>query len=69
MDYLLYLIFQCDRRCDGCDGKFGNLVGTKHTLCLDTPKNLTKTSLSITSPSHLHHIETLNVANDSCMEY
>ena len=31
MDYLLYLIFRCDRRCDGCDGKFGNLVGTKHT--------------------------------------
>ena len=33
MSYLLYLIFRCDRRCDGCDGKFGNLVGTKHTLC------------------------------------
>ena len=32
MGYLLYLIFRCDRRCDGCDGKFGNLVGTKHTL-------------------------------------
>ncbi|KAG2644704.1 hypothetical protein PVAP13_2KG375851 [Panicum virgatum] len=31
MDYLLYLIFRCDRRCDGCDGKFGNLMGTKHT--------------------------------------
>ena len=29
MSYLLYLIFRCDRR---CDGKFGNLVGTKHTL-------------------------------------
>ena len=24
-------MFRCDRRCDGCDGKFGNLVGTKHT--------------------------------------
>ena len=32
MGYLLYLMFWCDRRCDGCDGKFGNLVGTKHTL-------------------------------------
>ena len=31
MSYLLYLMFRCDRRCDGCDGKFGNLVGTKHT--------------------------------------
>ena len=29
MDYLLYLMFRCDRR---CDGKFGNFVGTKHTL-------------------------------------
>ena len=28
MDYLIYLIFRCDRR---CDGKFGNFVGTKHT--------------------------------------
>jgi len=32
MGYLLYLMFRCDRRCDGCDEKFGNLVGTKHTL-------------------------------------
>ena len=32
MCYLLYLMFRCDRRCDGCDGKFGNFVGTKHTL-------------------------------------
>ena len=31
MSYLLYLMFRCDRRCDGCDGKFGNFVGTKHT--------------------------------------
>ena len=31
MDYLLYLMYRCDRRCDRCDGKFGNLVGTKHT--------------------------------------
>jgi len=31
MGYLLYLMYRCDRRCDGCDGKFGNLVGTKHT--------------------------------------
>ena len=31
MGYLLYLMFRCDRRCDGCDGKFGNFVGTKHT--------------------------------------
>ena len=28
MGYLLYLMFRCDRR---CDGKFGNFVGTKHT--------------------------------------
>ena len=28
MDYLLYLMFRCD---SGCDGKFGNFVGTKHT--------------------------------------
>ena len=27
-------MFRCDRRCDGCDGKFGNFVGTKHTLGL-----------------------------------
>ena len=32
MCYLLYLIFRCDRRCDGCDEKFENFVGTKHTL-------------------------------------
>src|SRR6185503_16812042 len=31
MSYLLYLMFRCDRRCDGCDGKFGNFVVTKHT--------------------------------------
>ena len=24
-------MFRCDRRYDGCDEKFGNLVGTKHT--------------------------------------
>src|SRR6185503_4916956 len=36
MSYLLYLMFRCDRRCDGCDGKFGNLVGTKHTPRLNT---------------------------------
>ena len=30
--YLLYLMFRCDRRCDGCDGNFENFVGTKHTL-------------------------------------
>jgi len=24
-------MYRCDRRCDGCDRKFGNLVGTKHT--------------------------------------
>ena len=29
MSYLLYLMFRCNRR---CDGKFGNFVGTKHTL-------------------------------------
>ena len=32
MSYLIYLMFRCDRRCDGCDGKFRNFVGTKHTL-------------------------------------
>ena len=31
MCYLLYLMFRCDRR---CDGKFGNFVGTKHTPCI-----------------------------------
>ena len=31
MNYLLYLMFRCDRRCDGYNGKFENLVGTKHT--------------------------------------
>jgi len=29
MGYLLYLMFRCDRRYDGCDGKFGNFVRTK----------------------------------------
>ena len=38
-------------------------------VCLVPPKTPTKTSLSITSPSHPHHIETLNVANNPCMEY
>ena len=38
MSYLLYLIFRCDRRCDGCDGKFRNFVGTKHTLCFICPQ-------------------------------
>ena len=33
MGYLLYLMFRCDWRYNGCDGKFGNLVGTKHTPC------------------------------------
>ena len=33
MGYLLYLMFWCDRRCDGCDGKFGNFVE------LNTPKS------------------------------
>ena len=28
MSHLLYLMFRCDR---GCDGKFGKFVGTKHT--------------------------------------
>ena len=27
-------MYRCDRRCDGCDGKFGNLAETKHTLRL-----------------------------------
>ena len=30
MDHLLYLMFRCDK---GCDRKFGNFVGSKHTLC------------------------------------
>ena len=32
MGHLLYLMFRCDRGCDGKFGKFGNFVGTKHTL-------------------------------------
>ena len=32
-------------------------------FCLKNPHK------NITSPSHLHHIETLNVANNPCMEY
>ena len=28
MGHLLYLMFRCDRR---CDGKFGNFVGTEHS--------------------------------------
>ena len=40
MSYLLYLMFRCDRRCDGCDGKFGNFVGTKHTLRRKTPSRV-----------------------------
>ena len=31
MSHLLYLMFRCDRRCDGKFGKFENFVGTKHT--------------------------------------
>ena len=34
MSYLLYLMFQCDRR---CDGKFGNLVGTKAVFSSKVP--------------------------------
>ena len=26
-------MFRCDRRCDRCDGKFENFVGTRHTPC------------------------------------
>ena len=29
---MLYLIFSCDRGCDGKFRKFGNFVGSKHTL-------------------------------------
>ena len=49
MDYLLYLMFRCDRRCDGCDGKFGNFVGTKHTLIEGTilARNESEESLSM----------------------
>ena len=32
MGHLLYLMFRCDRGYDGKFGKFGNFVGTKHTL-------------------------------------
>jgi len=32
MGHLLYLMFRCDRGCDGKFGKFRNFVGTKHTL-------------------------------------
>ena len=31
MGHLLYLMFRCDRGCDGKFGKFGSFVGTKHT--------------------------------------
>ena len=31
MCYLLYLMFRSDKKCDRCDGKFGNFMGTKHT--------------------------------------
>ena len=31
MGHLLYLMFRCDRGCDGKFEKFGNFVGTKHT--------------------------------------
>ena len=31
MCHLLYLMFRCDRGCDGKFEKFGNFVGTKHT--------------------------------------
>ena len=36
MSYLLYLIFRCDRGCDGKFGKFENFVGTKHNPDQDT---------------------------------
>ena len=49
MDYLLYLMFRCDKRCDGCDGKFGNLVGTKHTY--ETTASLSRL-LSISQSKH-----------------
>ena len=32
MNYLLYLMFRCDRGCDEKFEKFGNFVETKHTL-------------------------------------
>ena len=32
MSHLLYLMFRCDKGYDGKFGKFGNFVGTKHTL-------------------------------------
>ena len=32
MSYLLYLMFRCDSECDGKFEKFGNFVGSKHTL-------------------------------------
>ena len=31
MGHLLYIMFRCDRGCDGKFGKFGNFVGSKHT--------------------------------------
>ena len=31
MGHLLYLMFRCDRGCDGKFGKCGNFVETKHT--------------------------------------
>ena len=47
MSYLLYLMFRCDRRCDGCDEKFGNFVEN------NTPRfflKLTSAFLSSTNP-------------------
>ena len=55
MGYLLYLMFRCDRRCDGCDGKFGNLAGTKHTPRAEAEKLLKKSlsgSITVNGQEH-----------------
>ena len=53
----------------GRAGRSGHRIGgserRSNGLCL-VPKNSPQTP---NFPSHLHHIKTLNIANDSCMEY
>ena len=37
MGHLLYLMFRCNRGCDGKFGKFENFVASKHTQCCACP--------------------------------
>ena len=61
MSYLLYLMFRCDRRCDECDGKFENFVGTKHTLCLDEEKGGEKVTSVIVAHCSTFHLFVVNI--------